>query len=107
MNPFKIKKGLGRGLSSLIGDSEISKSQTKMSIGSVVKNKFQPRKIFNKDELEELTSSIKQRGLIQPIIVRKSEDNSEKHEIVAGERWLAAQNAGLEKSSVVVMRPIT
>ena len=100
----KIKKGLGRGLSSLIGDSEISKSQTKMSIGSIVKNKFQPRKIFNKDDLEELTNSIKQRGLIQPIIVRKSEDNSEKHEIVAGERrWLAAQNAGLHEVPVVII----
>ena len=104
MNPFKIKKGLGRGLSSLIGDSEISKSQTKMSIGSIVKNKFQPRKIFNNDDLEELTNSIKQRGLIQPIIVRKSEDNSEKHEIVAGERrWLAAQNAGLHEVPVVII----
>ena len=104
MNPFKIKKGLGRGLSSLIGDSGISKSQTKISIGSIVKNKFQPRKIFNNDDLEELTNSIKQRGLIQPIIVRKSEDNSEKHEIVAGERrWLAAQKAGLHEVPVVII----
>ena len=104
MNPFKIKKGLGRGLSSLIGDSGISKSQTKISIGSIVKNKYQPRKIFNNDDLEELTNSIKQRGLIQPIIVRKSEDNSEKHEIVAGERrWLAAQNAGLHEVPVVII----
>ena len=104
MNPFKIKKGLGRGLSSLIGDSGISKSQTKISIGAIVKNKFQPRKIFNNDDLEELTNSIKQRGLIQPIIVRKSEDNSEKHEIVAGERrWLAAQKAGLNEVPVIVL----
>ena len=104
MNPFKIKKGLGRGLSSLIGDSGISKSQTKISIGSIVKNKFQPRKIFNNDDLEELTNSIKQRGLIQPIIVRKSEDNSEKYEIVAGERrWLAAQNAGLHEVPVGII----
>ena len=104
MNPFKIKKGLGRGLSSLIGDSGIPKSQTKISIGSIVKNKFQPRKIFNNDDLEELTNSIKQRGLIQPIIVRKSEVNPEKHEIVAGERrWLAAQNAGLHEVPVVII----
>ncbi len=104
MNPFKIKKGLGRGLSSLIGDSGISKSQTKVSIASIVKNKYQPRKIFNNDDLEELTNSIKQRGLIQPIIVRKSEDNSEKHEIVAGERrWLAAQKAGLHEVPVVII----
>jgi len=104
VNPFKIKKGLGRGLSSLIGDSGISKSQTKISIASIVKNKYQPRKIFNNDDLEELTNSIKQRGLIQPIIVRKSEDNSEKHEIVAGERrWLAAQKAGLHEVPVVII----
>ena len=104
MNPFKIKKGLGRGLSSLIGDSGISKSQTKISIGSIVKNKYQPRKIFNNDDLEELTNSIKERGVIQPIIVRKSEDNSEKHEIVAGERrWLAAQKAGLHEVPVVII----
>ena len=82
MNPFKIKKGLGRGLSSLIGDSGISKSQTKISIGSIVKNKFQPRKIFNNDDLEELTNSIKERGVIQSIIVRKSEDYKNKYEII-------------------------
>ncbi len=104
MNPFKIKKGLGRGLSSLIGDSEISKSQGKISVSSIIKNKFQPRKIFNKDDLEELTNSIKQRGLIQPIIVRKSEESPGKHEIVAGERrWLAAQNAGLHEVPVVII----
>ena len=104
MNPFKIKKGLGRGLSSLIGDSEVTKSQNKISISSIVKNKFQPRKVFNKESLEELTNSIKERGIIQPIIVRKTEDNNYKFEIIAGERrWLAAQNAGLHEIPAVII----
>ena len=71
MNPFKIKRGLGRGLSSLIGDTEINKTHNKISVSSIVKNKYQPRKVFNKESLEELTNSIKERGVIQPIIVRK------------------------------------
>ena len=103
MNPFKIKKGLGRGLSSLIGDTEITKSQSKLSISSIVRNKYQPRKIFDKESLEDLTASIKERGIIQPIIVRKT-DNKDKFEIVAGERrWLAAQNAGLHEIPTVVI----
>ena len=102
MNPFK--KGLGRGLSSLIGDNELPKSQNKIAISSIVKNKFQPRKVFHKESLEELTNSIKERGLIQPIIVRKSQDNDGQFEIVAGERrWLAAQNAGLHEISAVII----
>ena len=104
MNPFKIKKGLGRGLSSLIGDTEINKSHSKISISSIVKNKYQPRKVFNKESLEELTNSIKERGVIQPIIVRKSEDSNDKFEIIAGERrWLAAQNAGLHEIPSVII----
>ena len=104
MNPFKIKKGLGRGLSSLIGDTEINKSHSKISISSIVKNKYQPRKVFNKESLEELTNSIKERGVIQPIIVRKSEDSNDKFEIIAGERrWLAAQNAGLHEIPAVII----
>ena len=95
----KLKKGLGRGLSSLIGDvSKITKSN-KISISSIVRNKHQPRKNFNKDQMEELTNSIKERGIIQPIIVRKKSD---KYEIIAGERrWQAAQNAGLHEIPVV------
>ena len=104
MNPFKIKKGLGRGLSSLIGDNEINKSHSKISISSIVKNKYQPRKVFNKESLEELTNSIKERGVIQPIIVRKSEDSNDKFEIIAGERrWLATQNAGLHEIPAVII----
>ena len=98
----KIKKGLGRGLSSLIGETKIEKNTTKLSIGDLDPNKFQPRKIFDEDSLNELEKSIKERGIIQPIIVRKSGQNS-KYEIIAGERrWLAAQRAGLHEVPVVV-----
>jgi len=96
INPFKSKKGLGRGLSSLIGDSEVTENKTLISISSIVRNKYQPRKKFEKESLEELTSSIRERGIIQPIIVRKSEEQDDKFEIVAGERrWRAAKIANL------------
>ena len=102
MNPFKAKKGLGRGLSSLIGDSNSSAVKNKISISSIVRSKFQPRKTFDKEKMDELTNSIRERGVIQPIIVRKSSDNSDKFEIIAGERrWQAAQNAGLHEVPVV------
>jgi len=102
INPFKAKKGLGRGLSSLIGDSEVKENRTLISISSIIRNKYQPRKVFEKESLEELTNSIKERGIIQPIIVRKSENIIDKFEIIAGERrWQAAQNAGLHKVPVV------
>ncbi len=105
MNPFKMKKGLGRGLSSLIGDSEISKTTNKLSISSIIKNKYQPRRLFDKNSLDELTTSIKNRGIIQPIIVRKSDNIPDKYEIIAGERrWLAAQNAGLHEVPVVIIQ---
>ncbi len=104
INPFKTKKGLGRGLSSLIGDSDVNEKKTIISISSIIRNKYQPRKKFEKESLEELTSSIKERGIIQPIIVRKSNDIIDKFEIVAGERrWQAAQKAGLHKVPVVVI----
>ena len=102
MNPFKTKKGLGRGLSSLIGDVDSKPLKNKISISSIIRNKFQPRKNFDKEKMEELTNSIKERGIIQPIIVRKSSDEIEKFEIIAGERrWQAAQNAGLHEVPVV------
>ena len=104
INPFKSKKGLGRGLSSLIGDSDVNTSNVKISISSIIPNKNQPRKIFEKESLEELTNSIKERGIIQPLIVRKSDDNNDKFELVAGERrWQAAQSAGLHEVPVVVI----
>ena len=98
----KIKRGLGRGLSSLIGETKIEETTNKLSIGDLYPNKFQPRKIFDEDSLIDLEKSIKERGIIQPIIVRKSDENS-KFEIIAGERrWLAAQKAGLHEVPVVV-----
>jgi len=102
MNPFKTKKGLGRGLSSLIGDADSKPIKNKISISSIIRNKFQPRKSFDKEKMDELTNSIKERGIIQPIIVRKSADQNDKFEIIAGERrWQAAQNAGLHEVPVV------
>ena len=98
-NTFKLKKGLGRGLSSLIGDTSSAPKSNKVSISSIVRNKFQPRKNFNKQQMDELTNSVRERGIIQPIIVRKQSD---KFEIIAGERrWQAAQNAGLHEVPIV------
>ena len=103
MDAFKIKKGLGRGLSSLIGDTKIDANTNKLFISEIVRNRYQPRKNFDQENLNELTNSIKERGIIQPIIVRKSEDQKSKYEIIAGERrWLAAQNAGLHEVPVVI-----
>ena len=103
MDAFKIKKGLGRGLSSLIGDIKVNSNINKLLITDLVRNKLQPRKNFDKESLEDLANSIKERGLIQPIIVRKSDDNKNKYEIIAGERrWLASQNAGLHEIPVVI-----
>ena len=104
INPFKSKKGLGRGLSSLIGDSEKIDDKKNVSISSLVRNKYQPRKKFDEASLEELTNSIRERGIIQPIIVRPSSDEDDKLEIIAGERrWQAAQHAGLHEVPVVVI----
>ena len=104
MDSNKIKKGLGRGLSSLIGETQIDKQKNRLSIIDILPNKYQPRKIFDEDSLKDLTNSIKERGIIQPIIVRKSNDDKSKFEIIAGERrWLAAQRAGLHDVPVVVM----
>ena len=103
MDALKIKKGLGRGLSSLIGDTKVDTNINKLSISELVRNKYQPRKSFNQENLDELTNSIKERGIIQPIVVRKSTDQKFKYEIIAGERrWLAAQNAGLHEVPVVI-----
>ncbi len=104
INPFKNKKGLGRGLSSLIGDSEVKMTNNKLSISSIVPNRYQPRKIFDKEDLDDLSNSIKQRGIIQPLVVRKSEIDNEKFELIAGERRLqAAQSAGLHEVPVVIL----
>ena len=104
INPFKNKKGLGRGLSSLIGDNETKSPSHKISISSIVPNRNQPRKLFEKESLNELTNSIKERGIIQPLIVRKSDDQDKKFEIIAGERrWQAAQAAGIHEVPVLVI----
>ena len=100
----RLKKGLGRGLSSLLGDSEKKVGTNKIAINNLVRSKFQPRKNFSKENLEELTNSIKEQGVIQPIIVRPDKSSSDKYEIIAGERrWLASQNAGLHEVPIVIL----
>jgi len=100
----RFKKGLGRGLSSLIGDTSKKIESNKISINNLTRNNFQPRKNFNKESLEELTNSIREQGVIQPIIVRPNKTLEGKYEIIAGERrWLASQNAGLHEVPVVVI----
>ena len=103
MDTNKIKKGLGRGLSSLIGETKLKVNINRLLISELVSSKFQPRKSFNEENLQDLTNSIKERGIIQPIIVRKSNEDRSKYEIIAGERrWLAAQKAGLHEVPVVI-----
>ena len=100
----RLKKGLGRGLSSLLGDSLKKIETNKISIKDIVRNKFQPRRHFDKQSLEELTNSIKEQGVIQPIIVRPDKLSDGKYEIIAGERrWLASQNAGLHEVPAVIL----
>jgi ParB family chromosome partitioning protein len=103
MDSNRIKKGLGRGLSSLIGETKIETNINKLSVSDLRPNKYQPRKLFDEENLEELTNSIKERGIIQPIIVRRSNVDKSTYEIIAGERrWLAAQKAGLHEVPVVI-----
>ena len=103
MDSNKIKKGLGRGLSSLIGETKVETQKNQLPVSDLIPNKYQPRKIFDEDNLKDLTNSIKERGILQPIIVRKSSDDKSKFEIIAGERrWLAAQRVGLHTVPVVL-----
>ena len=100
----RLKKGLGRGLSSLLGDTPKKINTNKISIKDINRNKLQPRKYFDKSALQELTDSIKEQGVIQPIVVRPDKNSEGKYEIVAGERrWLASQNAGLHEVPVVIL----
>ena len=102
-NEFKNKKGLGRGLSSLIGETRVEDKTNKLPLSDIIPNKYQPRKDFEEGNLEDLTNSIKERGVIQPIIVRKSNKDDSKFELIAGERrWLAARKAGLHEIPVVI-----
>ena len=104
MRPFKNKKGLGRGLSSLIGDSNLKSSNIKIPISEIVPNRLQPRKFFDKESLVDLTNSIKERGVIHPLIVRESKEKLNKYELIAGERRLqASQNAGLHEVPALVI----
>ena len=106
LNNFK-GKGLGKRLAALLGESEIKEKEIqqnfnteKVAIHFLKPNKYQPRKNFNKSQLEELAQSIKIRGIIQPIVVRKLGENN--FEIIAGERrWRAAQLAQLHEVPVV------
>ena len=106
------KRGLGRGLNALINtgsDTENNKENTKenheykevfINISLVEPNRNQPRKEFDKESLSELANSIKQYGILQPIIVQK---NGDMYEIIAGERrWRAAKEAGLTEVPVIV-----
>jgi len=100
----KIKKGLGRGLSSLIGETNVEPKKNLLAVSDLIPNKYQPRKVFDDVNLEDLTNSIKERGIIQPIIVRKSNEDKSRFEIIAGERrWLAAQRAGLHNVPAVII----
>ena len=100
----RLKKGLGRGLSSLLGDNSKKIETNKVAIKDLIRSKFQPRKHINKESLEELTNSIKEQGVIQPIIVRPDKTSEGKYEIITGERrWLASQNAGLHEVPVVIL----
>ena len=103
-------KGLGKGLSALLGENNDDENivdlknfkSHKTPIHQLVPNKFQPRKNFEKKQLEELAASIKNRGIIQPIAVRKISDN--KFEIIAGERrWRAAQLANMHEVPTVIL----
>ena len=78
----RLKKGLGRGLSSLLGDSVKKIETNKVLIKDLTRNKFQPRKDFSKESLEELTNSIKEQGVIQPIVVRSDKSFKGKYEII-------------------------
>ena len=109
MNPGK-KKGLGRGLSALFGDTtrEEKKPATSQyntaAISDLSRNPYQPRQNFKEEKLEELANSIRKNGIIQPIAVRPSKSDSNKYEIVAGERrWLAAQRAGLHEIPITIL----
>jgi len=104
------KKGLGRGLSALFGDQtpsekiQVNQTLNKVSISEISRNPYQPRQNFKEEKLEELSNSIKKKGIIQPIAVRINNSGSTKYEIVAGERrWLAAQRAGLHEIPVTIL----
>lgn len=109
-----MKKGLGKGLAALIGDldeksndqgtkinTEVANDQTNVPIEFLVPNRDQPRKNFSETSLDELSQSIKQKGILLPILVRPLSDKE--FQIIAGERrWRAAQKAGLNEVPVII-----
>ena len=100
----KKKPALGRGLGSLMGEAQsetgYTATETQMSIEEIFPNPNQPRTHFNESELEELSESIRENGVLQPLLVRK---NGSKYEIIAGERrYQASKIAGLDKVPVIV-----
>ena len=109
-----MKKGLGKGLAALIGDldeksndqgtkinTEVANDQTNVPIEFLVPNRDQPRKNFSETSLDELSQSIKQKGILLPILVRPL--NDKEFQIIAGERrWRAAQKAGLNEVPVII-----
>ena len=104
------KKGLGRGLSSLMGESATEELQSqstsgdlKIAISKLRPSSIQPRRLFDKNSINELAESIKSKGLVQPILVRPSKSEVGEYEIIAGERrWRAAQIAQLHELPAVV-----
>jgi len=108
------RKSLGTGLDALLGTGAVEKSLPQKEDDKSYKNipivnlhpcEFQPRKDFKKEQLQELASSIKEQGIIQPIIVRVSGSQANYFEIIAGERrWRAAQLAGLETLPAIVRK---
>jgi len=113
MNPKTTEehrpRGLGRGLSALIGDEavptrgEAAKHARSLPVAFLKPNRFQPRKAFAAEDLNDLTESIREKGILQPILVRPIRGEAESFEIVAGERrWRAAQLAKLHDVPVVV-----
>ncbi|HEY7383548.1 MAG TPA: ParB/RepB/Spo0J family partition protein [Beijerinckiaceae bacterium] len=102
---------LGRGLAALIGDAgdettvvERARGQRRVPVAFLRANPRNPRKTFNEDDLEHLAASIRERGIIQPIVVRGLANSQDAYEIIAGERrWRAAQRAGLHEVPIVVV----
>jgi ParB family chromosome partitioning protein len=109
--PEESRSRLGRGLAALIGDigadnatmtAERARNQRRVPIEYLRPNPRNPRKSFSEAELEELAASIKERGIIQPVVVRAVRGAKDSYEIIAGERrWRAAQRAGLHEVPIV------
>src|SRR5579872_1668764 len=104
------RRRLGRGLAALIGDvaeeppAERPRNARRLPTGSLRPNPHNPRRTFSDAELDELAASLRERGIIQPIVIRQTGDATGDYEIIAGERrWRAAQRAGLHEVPVVVV----